>query len=137
VSIIDKMENDEIKNISYNSSDNVSLELIYVWCDFCDRHYNNSKIILAYNLSYIKFHFIILFFFCLFVYCCLSCTLSMFLFICILLLVLHLFNVFFPFIKLYCIMKKFRLSLVFFLANQACKKILMEQNDILMKFTKL
>jgi hypothetical protein len=76
----------------------------------------------------------------------------MFLFICMLLFVLHPFNVFvylylvvcltpfqsfFPFIKLYCIMKFFRLSLVFFLANQECKKILMEQNDILMKFTKL
>jgi len=49
--IIDKMENNEIKNISYNSSDNVSSKLVYVWWDFCDHHYNNSKIILAYSLS--------------------------------------------------------------------------------------
>lgn len=51
MSIIDKMENNEMKNISYYSSDNVSSELVYVWWDFCDCHYNNSKIVLAYNLS--------------------------------------------------------------------------------------
>jgi hypothetical protein len=72
----------------YNYNGNVSFELVYVGWDFGDHHYDNSKTIPDYNSSYIKFHFRI-------ISCCLFCTLSMFLFICILLLFLHPFDVFF------------------------------------------
>ncbi len=35
----------------YNSSGNVSLELVYVGWDFGDHHYDNSRVILDYNSS--------------------------------------------------------------------------------------
>ncbi len=98
------------------------------------RHRSNS--ILVSFFSFVYLYFVICFApfqcFCLFVSCCLSCTLSMFLFICILLFILHPFNVFF--LLFICVLLwTFLMNWTFIgicLTNQECKKILMEQNDI-------
>ncbi len=72
------------------------------------------------------------FLFGMYIFCCMSCTLSTFLFICILLFVLHLFYGFFLYVYISLWISLMNQTLLAFcLANKKCKKILMEQNDIL------
>jgi hypothetical protein len=112
------------------SNDDVSLELVYVrhefWWLWIWRFQSHSRFIIYCTSNSISESF-----FCLFVSCCLSCTLSMFVYLyCCLFYTLSMYFFFCLFV-FYCeLLKWIQLLLAFCLANQECKKILTEQNDI-------